>query len=180
MREIAKILHAGGVVIFPTDTIYGLLCDATNPAALLKIYQLKKRELGKAFPLLIKDFKMLADFANFNSEHKKIIAKAKKPTTFVLRCKNLSPLATQRHTAAFRVPKGRLLKKLFRYFDKPLVATSANLAGQLPLNDSRKYVEAFGKVGELIDAVVFSGINRKRKGSRIVDLTKRPYKILRA
>jgi len=179
IKEIVKLLNAGGVIIFPTETLYGLGCDATNPQALLKIYQIKNRPLGKSFPLLVKDFEMLAQYASFNNTQKQIIKSAKVPTNFVLRAKNLSPLVMQKHTAAFRIPKHPWIKKLFRYFDRPLVATSANLSGQPPLADPRKYKEVFGEKASLIDAVVFSGINRKRKGSRIIDLTTKPPRVIR-
>lgn len=178
-QEVAQILNAGGVVIFPTETLYGLGCDATNPQALLKIYALKKRPFGKTFPILIKDLRMLTEYANFGTDHKKFIQKTKTPTSFVLKAKNLSPLATKNHTAAFRIASNIWAKKLFRHFDKPVVATSANITNQLPLSDPREYQEIFGKDSTMIDAVVFEGINRKKKGSRIVDLTQKPYKIIR-
>lgn len=180
VNEVAQVLNAGGVVIFPTETIYGLGCDATNPQALLKIYALKKRQFGKVFPLLVKDFKMLAEYAIFNAEQKQFIGKTKQPTNFVLKAKNLSPLATKNHTAAFRIAKNAWVKKLFRHFDRPIVATSANVSGKEPLADPAKYTEVFGKDSGMIDAVVHSGVNKKKKGSKIVDLTSKPYKILRS
>lgn len=178
-KEVAQILNAGGVVIFPTETLYGLGCDATNPQALLKIYMLKKRQFGKAFPLLVRDFKMLAEYAAFNVDQKKFISKTKQPTNFVLKAKNLSPLATKNRTAAFRISRGAWVKKLFKHFEKPIVATSANISGKEPLTDPSKYTEIFGKDAGIIDAVVHNGINKKKKGSKIVDLTQKPYKILR-
>lgn len=178
-QEVAQILNAGGVVIFPTDTLYGLGCDATNPQALLKIYALKKREFGKVFPILVRDFTMLSEYATFNSEQKKTITKTKKPTNFVLKARNLSPLATKNHTAAFRISKNFWVKKLFKHFDKPLIATSVNVSGKMPLSDPREYKAVFDKNANLIDAVVFAGINKKKSGSCIVDLTQKPYKVLR-
>ena len=179
VEEVVQVLNAGGVVIYPTETLYGLGCDATNPQALLKIYALKKRQFGKTFPLLVKDIKMLADYAIFNPEQRKFISKIKTPTNFVLKAKNLSPLATKNHTAAFRIAKHSWVKKLFRNFDKPIVATSANISKEDPISDPRNYKEIFGKDSEMIDAVVFTGVNKKKKGSKIVDLTKKPYRVLR-
>lgn len=178
-QEIAQILNAGGIIIFPTETLYGLGCDATNPQSLLKIYALKKRAFGKVFPILVKDFKMLAEYAAFHSDQKKFMQKTKRATNFVLKAKNLSPLATKNHTAALRISSNPWVKKLFKVFDRPLVATSANITKQEPLNDPRRYAEVFGKDANLIDAVVFTGTNQKKKGSRIIDLTKKPYRILR-
>lgn len=179
-REIAKILNGGGVVIFPTETLYGLGCDATNPHALLKIYQIKSRQIGKAFPILVKDFNMLADYAAFSPDQKRAMQRSKQPTTFILKAKNLSPLAAMKHTGAFRIAKNRWTKELFRHFDKPIIATSANPSGKEPLRDPAQYKEMFKKTAEMIDMVIHAGINKKKKGSKIVDLTKKPYKIVRA
>ncbi len=178
-QEALKALNAGGVLIFPTETLYGLGCDATNPQSLLKIYAVKKRKFGNVFPILVKDFKMLADYASFNDEQKKTISKAKSPTTFVLKAKNLSPLATKNHTAAFRIAKHSWVKKIFKIFDKPLIATSANISGKDPLVDPKNYKEIFGNDSSIIDVVVDAGINKKKKASKIVDLTSKPYKIIR-
>lgn len=178
-KEITQILNAGGVIIFPTETLYGLGCDVTNPQALLKIYQIKGRRIGKSFPLLVKDLKMLSEYAIFNQAQKQKIVSAKRPTNFILKARNLSPLVTRKSTGLFRISKSSWVKKLFRYFDKPLVATSANLSKQPPLSDPRKYKEIFGEKANLTDAVIFTGINRRRKPSTIIDLTKRPFKVLR-
>jgi len=179
-KAIVQILNAGGVLIFPTETLYGLGCDATNVRALLKIYQIKNRPLGKSFPLLVRDWKMLNEYASINTHQKKTISGWKQPTNFVVKAKNLSPLVMENRTAAFRFSKGKWIKKLFKQFDRPMVATSANLAGQPPVSDPRTYKEVFGKKADLIDAVIFDGLNKKKKGSRIVDLIKRPYHIIRA
>jgi L-threonylcarbamoyladenylate synthase len=189
---IAGILRKGGVVIFPTETLYGLFCDATNPRAVAKIFKIKDRPAGKAFPILVKDFSMLRKFAVFGeAEEKKLRkiwprkmisssrGKSTKPTTVVLPARNLpeetivrgSPSrGSGRPTAAFRISPHPLVKKLFQHFRKPLVATSANLSGQPPIQDSRKYKEVFGERVKLINDFVFAGINRKKKGSRIVKI----------
>jgi len=178
-RKIAKILKNGGVVIMSTETLYGLICDATNLKALKKIYLIKNRPKNKAFPIVVKDLKMLKNWAEVNKEQEAVILKATKPTNFILKAKNLPKIAMQNNTVAFRITTSDYLQNLFRYFKKPLVATSANLAGEKPLTDPRKYQEVFGKNSKLIEEVVFAGINRKTKGSQIIDLTVRPYKKLR-
>ena len=122
---------------------------------------------------------MLAEYATFNPEQKKFIARMKEPTNVLLKPKNLSPLVVQGKTAAFRISSHPWVKKLFANFDKPLVATSANASGEFPIQDPRKYKEVFNKKAELIDAAVFTKINKKRKGSQIVDLTVRPFKVVR-
>jgi len=181
--KIVEILKNGGVVIFPTETLYGLFCDATNPKAIAKIFKIKGRPAGKAFPILVKDFVMLAKYARVEKEKIKILKKIwfrKRPTTVILPAKNLPKTATMSGMAAFRISSHPLVKKLFRYFSKPSVATSANLSGQLPIKDSRKYREVFGERARLIDGIVFNGINRKRKGSRIVEFVGERLRVIRS
>lgn len=178
-KKTAAIIKRGGLIIFPTETLYGLGCDATNKAALKKIYEVKNRPASKAFPILVKDFTMLSYYAVLSDEQKKIIISAKKPTNFVLKAKNIPPSAIYQGTAAFRISSHQWVKKLFRYLGKPLVATSANVSGEKPLSDPRAYEKIFGGKSKLIEAVVFAGINRRKKGSRIIDLTRKPFAILR-
>lgn len=178
-EKIAAIIKRGDLIIFPTETLYGLGCDATNSAAIKKIYLAKNRPKGKSFPILIRDFRMLSKYAFFNKEQKQIIANAKKPVNFILKAKNLPRLAIYKGTAAFRISFHVWIKKLFQYLDKPLIATSANLSGKKPLSDPRKYAEMFGQKSKLITAVIFAGVNKKTKGSKIVDLTKKPFATLR-
>ena len=178
-RKIAKILENGGVVIMPTETLYGLICDATNLKALRKVYLIKNRPKNKAFPIVVKDLKMLKNYAEVDKEQAAIILKIAKPTNFVLKAKNLPKIAMQNNTVAFRITTSDYLQNLFKYFRKPLVATSANLAGEKPLADPQKYQEAFGKNSKLITEVIFTGINRKTRGSQIINLTVKPYKKLR-
>lgn len=174
-QTIAAILKRGGVIIAPTETLYGLMCDAANPRALKKVYRIKNRPAGKAFPILIRDFAMLARYARLTPELKKKLAKiwrGQKPTNVVLMAKNLPQAAMINNTAAFRISSHAKVKELFKYFAKPLIATSANLSGQKPISDPRQYKKIFGGKAKLIDAIIFNGINRKQKGSRIIDLTK--------
>ena len=178
-KKSAAILKRGGLIIFPTETLYGLGCDATNPKAIKKIYSVKNRPTGKSFPILIRDFKALSQYAFFNAQQKQVIARAKKPTNFILKAKNLPRLAIYKETAAFRISSHLWIKNLFQYFNRPLIATSANISGEKPLNDSRKYEKMFEKKSKLITAVIFSGVNKKTKGSKIMDLTKKPFATLR-
>ncbi|MEK7590111.1 MAG: L-threonylcarbamoyladenylate synthase [Patescibacteria group bacterium] len=178
-KKAAAIIKRGGLIIFPTETLYGLGCDATNSKTIKKIYLAKNRPKSKSFPILIRDFKMLSQYAFFDEQQQKIITSAKKPTNFILRAKNLPSSAMHKGTAAFRISSHPWIKNLFRYLTKPLIATSANISGKKPLSDSRQYKEAFEKKSKLITAVVFAGVNKKTKGSKIVDLTQTPFATIR-
>ena len=178
-KKTAAIIKSGGLIIFPPETLYGIGCDATNSRGIKKIYSVKNRPAGKSFPILIRDFRMLSQYAFFNAQQKQVIARAKKPTNFILRAKNLPRSAIYKGTAAFRISSHPWIKNLFWHLTKPLIATSANISGAKPLSDPRKYREMFEKKSKLITAVIFSGVNRKTKGSKIVDLTQKPFATLR-
>jgi len=95
---------------------------------------------------VVKNLKMLKNWAEINKEQEALILKTTKPTNFILKAKNLPLKAMQNNTAAFRITTSNHFKIYFKYFKKPLVATSANLAGEKPLADPRKYQEVFGKI----------------------------------
>lgn len=179
-KKIAEILEEGGVMIFPTDTLYGLGCDATNEKAVRKIFKIKSRPKGKGMPVLVRDFKMLGLYAQYNKEQAKIIRNTVIPTTFRLGVRGgLAKNVLENDTGAFRVPRKDFVQNLFKYFKKPIVATSVNRSGEIPLKNPKDFKRVFKENSRLIDLVVDDGINRKKKGSRIVDLTVGGYKIIR-
>ncbi len=178
-KKLLRTLKKGGVAIFPTETVYGLGCDATHLQALAQVYEIKNRPPGKAFPILVKDIEMLKKYAELDEDQHDKIFSAKEPTTFVLKARNLPRLAMENGTAAFRIASHPLMQDVLSRLNKPVVATSANDSDRPVLSDPRKYEDMFGAKAKLIHTVIFDGVNRKTKGSRIVDLTSRPYKILR-
>lgn len=179
IQKAVSLIKRGGVIIFPTETLYGIGCDATNVEALKKIYKIKNRPSGRKFPLLVKDFKMLLRYAEIDNKQKNAILSVKKPTNFILRAKKLPKFALYKNTGAIRISPHPFIREIFKHFNQPIVATSANLSGKPSLTDPRQYKKVFGKRAYLIDEVFFCGINRKKKGSRIVDLTKTPFEVLR-
>ena len=84
IEQSLKILRNGGIILYPTDTIWGIGCDATNAAAIKKIYQLKKREEKKSMIILADSKKMIEEYVSYPSEKiLSFLAKQKKPTTAI-------------------------------------------------------------------------------------------------
>ena len=130
-----KELERGGLVLYPTDTIWGIGCDATNESAVAKIYTLKKRSDEKSMIVLLADEKEILNYVT--QPHPRIfdyIKGIKKPTTFIYEGGvGLAPnLVQQDGTIGIRVTTDPFCTQLIRNFRKPIVSTSANISGYPP------------------------------------------------
>lgn len=133
IAECCSVLASGGLILYPTDTIWGIGCDATNADAVKKIYQLKKREEKKSMIILVADEKEIFNY--IESPDKKIsgyLSSVKKPTTVIYEhAKNLaSNLISEDVTIAIRIVNDEFCKSLITQFKKPIVSTSANISGE--------------------------------------------------
>tara|TARA_X000000368_G_C23025366_1_gene709906 strand:- start:957 stop:1502 length:546 start_codon:yes stop_codon:yes gene_type:complete len=143
-------LKAGGIILYPTDTIWGIGCDATNPKAVEKIYTLKRRTESKALISLASNVTMIEKFAD---NTKLEIPPSKKPTTIIY--KNVTGLAknliAQDNTVAFRVPNDEFCHLLITAFGLPIVSTSANISGnKIP----KQFSEISKEIRENVDYIV--------------------------
>ena len=135
IKECITVLQNGGLILYPTDTIWGIGCDATNEEAVTKIYQLKKRADEKSMVVLVSDEKTIATYITQpNLKIFDYIKGIRKPTTVIYEgaaglAKNV--IATD-GSAAIRIVKDEFCKQLIRYFKKPIVSTSANISGYPP------------------------------------------------
>ena len=122
-----KILQSGGVILYPTDTIWGLGCDATNPDAIQKIYNIKQRKESKSLITLVSDKKMLKKLTD--SVPDTDITSA--PTTVIYQNIVGLPdnLLAEDGTAAIRIVQDDFCKQLIERFGKAIVSTSANISG---------------------------------------------------
>ena len=143
LNSSLKILKKGQTLLYPTDTVWGIGCDATNFNAVQKIYQLKKREDSKTMICLVKDFKMLSQFIEEIPEAAKNILKyAQKPTTIIYdRPKHMAQnLIANNNTIGIRIVKDEFCFNLIKLLKKPIVSTSANISGE-PTPKSFKEIE---------------------------------------
>ena len=127
ITQALKILQSGGVILYPTDTIWGLGCDATNMNAIQNIYNIKKRKESKSLITLVSDKKMLKKLTD--SVPDTDITSA--PTTVIYQnIVGLSDnLLAEDGTAAIRIVKDDFCKQLIDKFGKAIVSTSANISG---------------------------------------------------
>src|SRR4030043_1498083 len=136
-KEIIKItiesIREGKVIVCPTDTVYGLICDATNEKAVKKIFKIKKRPKGKPISIFVKDIKMAEEFAKIDKNQEKFLQRVwPGALTAVLNPKKNLPknISQDKNTIGVRIPDYRLVISLIRHLKSPLAETSANISGQ--------------------------------------------------
>lgn len=132
INNALNILKKGGLLLYPTDTVWGIGCDATNSEAVEKIFELKKRSDKKSLICLVSDFKMLNEYVeNVPEVAYDILKYADKPTTIIYDdpIRVAENLVAEDNSLAIRVAKDDFCKKLIRKLRKPLVSTSANISG---------------------------------------------------
>ena len=179
VTEGVKILKAGGVVAFPTDTVYGLGADAFNPRAVERIYEVKKRPRHLPFPLLLGDTCQVTWVAQPLSGIASFLARRFWPggLTLVLpKAASLPAHLTSGPTVAVRIPDHPVCLVLIERLGSPLIGTSANISGgvaALAADEVRQ------QLGQKIDLVIDGGKCTGGKESTIVDVTGEMPVILR-
>jgi len=133
IEKCLQVLHTGGLILYPTDTVWGIGCDATNEAAVAKVYQLKKRSDQKALIVLVPDEREILkyvsgpDLSLFDYLQEQV-----KPTTVVYEgaIGFADNLVSEDGSIAIRICEEPFCKHLLKRFRKPIVSTSANISGQ--------------------------------------------------
>lgn len=135
IAESLTVLNSGGLILYPTDTVWGIGCDASNAEAVSKIYELKKREDGKSMIVLITDENEIPKYvAQPDPKVYDYIKGINKPTTVIYEAaKNLAAnLINKDGSIAIRIVQDPFCRKLINCFGKPIVSTSANISGYPP------------------------------------------------
>ncbi|MEM0518384.1 L-threonylcarbamoyladenylate synthase [Aequorivita flava] len=154
IENCLDILKKGGLILYPTDTVWGIGCDATNSEAVERIFQLKKRSDKKSLICLVSDFRMLNEYIeNVPEVAYDILKYAKKPTTIIYDdpIRVAENLIAEDNSLAVRVPKDDFCKTLIKKLRHPLVSTSANISGT---NTPQSFKEIDPLILEGVDYVV--------------------------
>jgi L-threonylcarbamoyladenylate synthase len=133
VNKALKIIQDGGIILYPTDTIWGIGCDATNTDAVKKIYELKQREESKSMIILVDIDNKLQTYINEVPDIAyELIEYAENPLTLIMPgAKNISPaLIAEDGSVGIRVTSHPFCQQLIQRLRKPLVSTSANISGQ--------------------------------------------------
>ncbi len=171
--RVLNVLKSGGVVIVPTDTVYGIACDAENEEALAKIFAIKKRAAQKQIAWLVADLKMAGKYVQIELALEEKLVRAW-PGAFT----GIFSSRDGAYTIGLRVPNYPSVQKLIRDFGRPVAATSANLSGEEPITKIADIIKTFGSDAR-IDLIVDAGDLPDSMASTVVDFTATPPTVLR-
>lgn len=173
VSKCADVVKSGGVIVFPTDTVYGIGCDPYNHAAVNRVFAIKDRKTAKPLPILASTMKDVRNIALIDLRAD-ILARKYWPGKLTLVCPLLdrsisSLVVSNKDTIAVRIPGNTCTLELIRKC-KLLVGTSANISGTRPARDIPQVLSSSLKG---FDAVLDGGFITEEKESTIVDLSKR-------
>ena len=160
IEKAVAVLKAGGVILYPTDTVWGIGCDATNADAVAKVYKIKHRDDSKALICLVDSEARLQRYVRNAPEVAwQVMELATKPTTVIFdTAVNLAPnLVADDGSIAMRITREPFSHELCYRFQKPIVSTSANISGEPPAQNYRDIPE------ELLGAVDYVCYSRRQE-----------------
>lgn len=169
IEKTLETLKNGGTILYPTDTIWGIGCDATNIEAINKIFEIKKREKAKSLIILVESEKRLQDLVDVPEMAWEIIDLSEKPVTLIYdNPKNLpKELLAEDGSIGIRLIKDDFCKRLISKLNKPLVSTSANFSGE---KSPMKFDDISPEIIKAVDDVVEENHDKisKYAGSSII------------
>lgn len=160
IKNAVRVLRSGGIILYPTDTVWGIGCDATNVEAVARIYQLKRRDDSKAMICLVdSDARLQRYVRNVPAVAWELLDAAIKPTTVILDgAVNLAPnLIAEDGSIAMRITQEKFSHELCYRFQKALVSTSANISGEPAAQNYRDISQ------EILDGVDYVCWSRRQE-----------------
>lgn len=157
-KKISNILKKDGVVVFPTETVYGIGANALSKKAIDKIYKIKKRPREKAINIMVGKKEDIEKYAYIKSDiERKIIDKLMPgPLTIILnKKKDFGKDFTKAKTIGIRIPNSLVAQNILKEVDFPLLVSSANISSMPPLNNFQDIKHQFGKI---VDVIIDGGI----------------------
>jgi len=198
INKVIKVIKKGGVIVCPTDTVYGLIADATNEKAVKKVFQIKKRTFQKPIPVFVKDLKMAKQLARINKIQEKFLTPHQNKfgtgqekvwpgkVTVVLKAKTKKlpkGIISKDKKIGLRIPNYKVINKLLMIINHPLTGTSANISGKPESTKIKEVIKQFQnhpptKFGEgQPDLILVAGNLKTSLPSTVIDLTN--FQILR-
>ena len=168
INEAIDIMVEGGVILYPTDTVYGLGANIFNNDAVKRIYEIKRRDHSKPLSILVQDTDGLELVADLKKSSREIVNKwLPGPFTFILNKKRtVSPYVSASAKVGVRIPDYRIARMLAALF--PITTTSANLTNECTLSNPQDILK---QIGSDIDLVIDVGDLGKAKPSTVIDLS---------
>ncbi|RLG41122.1 MAG: threonylcarbamoyl-AMP synthase [Thermoproteota archaeon] len=175
IKRAVNVLKLGGVVIYPTDTVYGLAADAENPRAVVKVYRLKKRPTSKHLTIAVSDIEMARRYAVIDDLEDFLSVFLPGPVTFILpKTEKVIPEVNP-HAIGIRIPESLIVRKIVQELGKAITSTSANRTSNPPPHSCLQAIKEIPNADLALDC----GVLLFRKPSTIIDLTKKRPKLVR-
>lgn len=182
VTKAAAILRAGGVILYPTDTLYGLGVDALSDEAVAKVYAIKGRDEKKPLHAVVADMDMASKYGEVNETADKLArAFLPGPLTLILKKKEgvETGIGRERKTFGIRIPDNQFCRDLALEFGKPFTTTSANIAGATPERSVEKILAQLGGRAQFINLIIDAGELPEHLPSTVVDVSDDSIRILR-
>ena len=181
INEAVEILKQGGTIVYPTDTVYGVGCNALDEFAVRHIFDIKERS-SKPLPIIARDTKWVEELVYLDDRTRKLAAKFwPGKFTLILPKKNIVPaiVSTGLPNVGIRIPDFAFTDKLLATFGYPLVGTSANISGQPATGDINQVIASFEHKPRRPDLIIDAGILPPSNPSVVIDCTTDKPKVIR-
>ena len=177
IRRAVSVLEEGGVIAYPTDTVYGIGCDLINKRAIDRIYEIKRMDHSHPLAFVCPDLAHIARYAIVDNQVYRVLRRfLPGPYTFILEATREVPKLVQmkRKTVGIRVPSCEATRALVRELGRPIISSTAALPGEDPLVDPHELATAFPGLSLILDAGAGGLVP-----TTVIDLTKSPPEIVR-
>jgi L-threonylcarbamoyladenylate synthase len=174
----AEVIEKGGLILFPTETVYGLGCAADHSSAIARLYQLKQRNRAKPLALHLGRVEDLLQYASVSEREWQLITQlVPGPYTLILRATgDAPPVAVSEGKVGIRVPRSPAFQMVAEASGKPLAGTSANRGGEEPAITPEEAIDRFAPQ---VDLIIVSSKLPSGRSSSVIDLTEDPPRALR-
>ena len=153
IRKAVDVLRQGGIIIYPTDTVYGLGCDLSNKKGIERIYEIKRRDRKRPLSFICADLKHISQYAQVTDYAYKTMKRLLPgPYTFILEASRLVPkiILPKRSTTGIRVPDNPICLELIKELGQPIISTSVQDENGEDLGNPQEIAERFGRTVDLI------------------------------
>ncbi|MGC9779211.1 MAG: threonylcarbamoyl-AMP synthase [Candidatus Heimdallarchaeota archaeon] len=173
INEVISVLKNGGLVVYPTETAYGLGCDAFNTQAINKVFNVKNRPNDQPLPVIVNNLDMIKTIAKTNNDIKLLVNMFHPgPLVIASNKKKIIPDVLNAKGIAFRISSNIIVSKIIDGLKNPLVSTSANLTGDKPPYSLDQVISSLDETK--IDLILDAGQLPVRKVSTVIDFLEEP------
>lgn len=180
LKEVIKILKNNGIIIFPTETVYGIGGNALSDEVIDRIYKVKNRPRSKAVNIMVSNFNEIKKYAEITSELEEKIIKSCMPGAITLILKKKSDFGNyftaNNNTIGVRIPNNKIINTILNNIDFPIIAPSANISGKPSGIEVNNIIEDFKNS---VDAIIDGGKAHLGVSSTIIQVVNNEIKILR-